>query len=210
MTPPNPEKLNGSKVRNDGQPCRKNSPIVVTLRNPDKLIDSNDKHSDKKSSSIAVTANGALRSRLRKLVLARNLRGIADTTSACRNNCATFGSSTLASLSGVMSVSPNARRAAMDSCCFVCVNTTVPPALSAVMLKSSPSPFPPKSMSKASSANPAAVATFCRSCFAVSSTSTSTTYVLPSNPSMLSSIRVLCGFCCGSGAKTAIDCPSIS
>ena len=148
-----------------------------------------------------MTANGALRSRLRKLVLARNLSGIAVTTSACRNNFATVGSSTLASLSGVRSVSPNARRAARDSCFCVCVNTTVSPALSAVMLMSSPSPFPPKSMSKVSSANPAAVATFCCRSFAVSSTSTSTTYVRPPNPSMLSSIRVLCVFCCGSGAR---------
>ena len=177
----------------------KYAPIVVTLHNPDKLTDFNDVHSDKKQSSMAVTANGALRSRVRKSVLERNLFGIAVTTSACRNNFATLGSSTRASLSGVSSVSPNARRAAMDSCCFVCVNATVSPALSAVMLMSSPSPFPP-SMPKVSSANPAVVATFRRRSFAVSSTSTSTTYVLPSNPSMLSSIRVLCVFCCGSGA----------
>ena len=128
---------------------------------------------------------------------ARNLFGIAVTTSACRNNCATVGSSTRASLSGVRSVSPNARRAAIDCCFLVCVNRTVSPALSAVMLMSSPSSFPPKSRSN--SANPAAVATFRRRSFAVSSTSTSTTYVRPSNPSMLSSIGVLCVFCCGSG-----------
>ena len=41
-------KLNGSKVRNDVQLCRKYAPIVVTLRNPDKFIDSNDEHLYKK------------------------------------------------------------------------------------------------------------------------------------------------------------------
>ena len=148
MTLLNPAKLNGSKVRNDVQLCRKPAPIFVTLRNPDRLIDSNDEHSDKKCSPTSVTANGALRSRLRKLVRARNLFGIAVTTSACRNNCATLGSSTLASLSGVRSVSPNSRRAAMDTRFFDSVSTTASPALSAVMLKSSPSTFPSKSMSK--------------------------------------------------------------
>ena len=108
MTLSNPAKLNGSKVRNDAQFSRKYAPIVVTLRNPDKLIDSNDEHSYKKLSPMAVTAKGALRSRLRKSVCARKLFGIAVTTSACRNNCATSGSSTLASLAGVRSVSPNA------------------------------------------------------------------------------------------------------
>ena len=62
----NPAKLNGSKVRNDVQWLRKQLPIAVTLRNPDKLIDSNDEHLDKKSSPIAVIANGTLRSRLRR------------------------------------------------------------------------------------------------------------------------------------------------
>ena len=100
------------------------------------------------------------------------------------------------------SVSPNARRAAMDSCFVVCVNTIMSPALSAVMLMSSPSSFPRKPMPKLSSANPAAVATFRRRSFAVSSTSTSTTYVRPSNPSMLSSIGTLCGFCCDKEGKS--------
>ena len=119
MTLPKPEEL---KVCNEVQSSRKRAPIVVTLCNPDRLIDSSDVHLYKKRSSIAVTANGALRSRLRKLVLARNLSGIAVTTSACRNNFATVGSFTRASLSGVRSVSPNARRAARDSCFCVCVN----------------------------------------------------------------------------------------
>ena len=191
----NPAKLNGSKVRNDVQAYRKQLPIVVTLRNPDKLIDSNDEHSDKKWSSIAVIANGALRSRLRNLVRVRNLYGITVTTCACRNNCATSGSSTRASLAGVRSVSPNARRAVMAMYESFCVNTTVSPALSAVMLMSSPSSSLPKPMSKLSSANPVVAATFCRRSFAVSSTSTSTTYVLPSKPSMLSSIGALCVLC---------------
>ena len=110
VTLSNPAKLNGSKVCNDLQLYRKHVPIFVTLRNPDKLIDSNDEHSDKKKSEIAVIANGALRSRLRKLVFTRNLYGITVTTSACRNNCVTLGSSTRLSLASVRSVSPNERR----------------------------------------------------------------------------------------------------
>ena len=186
---------------NDVQPDKKRSPRLAILLNPAKLMVVNDVQPDKKSSLIAATANGALRSRIRRSVLARKLFGIAVTTSACRNNFATSGSFTRTSLLGVKSVSSNARRAAMD-CCFIdCVNTTVSPAFSAVMLMSSPSSFPPRSMPKLSSANPVVVATFrCRS-FAVSSTSTSTKYVLPSNPSILISIRVLCVFCCGSGAR---------